>query len=58
MVWYIKMRSFLCCGDLWKFVENGYDEPYDEAKDASSLYLIQQSMDGKLFLVVAVPTIT
>lgn len=52
------MRSFLCCGDLWKFVENGYDEPYDEAKDASSLYLIQQSMDGKLFLVVAVPTIT
>ena len=55
--WSSKMKSFLKSANLWNFVENGFDDPRDEAKDVLALYLIQQSLDASIFFrIVAANT--
>ena len=47
--WSSKIKSFLKSANLWNFVENGVENPQDEAKDALALYIIQQSLDVSIF---------
>ena len=51
--WLSKIKSFLKSANLWNFVENGFENPQDEATNALALYLIQQSLDDSIFLKIA-----
>ena len=48
----LKWRLYFLQKGLFNFVENEYNEPYDEASDASSLYLIREAMEDNVFHVV------
>ena len=52
----LKWRLYFLQKGLFNFVENEYNEPYDEASDASSLYLIREAMEDNVFHVVVVAT--
>ena len=43
------MKKFLHARGLWNFVEDGVKKLHDEAKDAFSLYYIQQALDDNIF---------
>ena len=45
------MKNFLHAKGLWNFVEDGVKELEDEAKDAFSLYYVQQDLDDNIFYV-------
>ena len=47
------MKIFLHARGLWNFVEDGVKKLEDEAKDAFSLYYIQQALDDNIFYVIA-----
>ena len=49
----LKWRLYFLQKGLFNFVENEYNEPYDEASDASALYFILQAMQNHVFHVVA-----
>ena len=48
----LKGKLYFLQKGLFNFVENEYNEPYDEASDASSLYLIREAMEDNVFHVV------
>ena len=49
--WSVNMKNFLHARGLWNFVEDGVKELEDEAKDAFSLYYVQQDLDDNIFYV-------
>ena len=54
--WSIKMKTLISATGFFNLVENEYNEPYDEASDASSLYLIREAMEDNVFHVVVLAT--
>ena len=46
-------EEFLNSKGLWYFVENGFEDSQDEAKDALALYIIQQSLDVSIIFKIA-----
>ena len=57
-IWFAEMREFLHSENVWHLIENGFDDPCVEAKDALALYFIHQALDDNLFHLVAAATTT
>lgn len=51
---YDNMQTCLRHKGLENWIVDGFDDPCDDAMDASSLYLIQQALDNDIFHVIAV----
>ena len=51
--WSVNMKNFLHARGLWNFVEDGVKKLQDDAKDAFSLYYIQQALDDNIFYVIS-----
>jgi len=57
-LWSIKMQTILHYNSLEYWIMKGFDDPYDDAKDALALYLIQKALDDKIFHVVTAENTT
>jgi len=55
-IWFAEMTEFLHSENVRHLIENGFDDPCVEAKDALALYFIQQALDDDLFHLVAAAT--
>jgi len=46
--WAMKMEGLLGSVDLWKFVQNGYEDPAQKIKDKITLYLVSSALDNDI----------
>lgn len=47
-IWAMKMEGLLGSVDLWKFVQNGYEDPAQKRKDKITLYLVSSALDNDI----------
>lgn len=59
-LWVLKMKTLLSSKDLWKFIENGYNQDdnqdqleENQKKDAKALFLIQQALEEKFLIRIS-----
>lgn len=57
-LWSIAMQTILRYNGLEYWIKKGFDDPYDNAKDALMLYLIQQALDDNILHVVVATNMT